>query len=107
MKTQKDMSKAKGSVSDHKPTPWVLRDTSHESHTEITKDGDPIGVVFNGLFGDGSSGEANAAFIVRAVNAHDLLLSALHSVINSCPARKEYDDIVAIAEKAIAKAEGK
>lgn len=45
--------------------------------------------------------------VVRAVNVHDLLCSALRSIINSCPATKEYDDIVAIAEKAIARAEGK
>lgn len=48
---------------------------------------------------------ANAAFIVEAVNAHDVLISALHSIVNSCPATKEYDDIVAIAEKALSKAE--
>lgn len=57
----------------HTPTPWHSRGTAgHEMHGQHSiwgEDGKDIAIVYDG--------EANAACIVRAVNAHEALIQAL------------------------------
>ena len=70
------------------PIPWNANGRWLE--TDVT-----IGVVEN---------VQDAAFIVRAVNAHDDLLELAHAI---CDWSKNRKDILLLAKVAIAKAEGK
>ncbi len=94
----------------HTPTPW---------HTEQASDGH-----FMIHETEGKSGvheislahvkeERNAAFIVRAVNAHEELLATCQALISELRWTSKngqfpgMDKVIAEADKAIAKAEGK
>lgn len=74
--------------------PWMLAHTSHGSHTEITKDHSVIGVVFNGVFEDGSTGLANARLIALAPEMVELLRLSLHKWSPAIA-----DDIAKLLEK--------
>jgi hypothetical protein len=71
----------------HTPTPWKVNDCRDSGWMDnaiyIAKDsGENLARVYK----DYGNVEANAAFIVRAVNAHDELvakLSAVQSILNS------------------------
>lgn len=77
------------SKADHTPTPWmILEDGFHEEQLEITSadraqnDMSEIAVVDVGFGGEFQAEQhANAAFIVRAVNAHDALVAALKDAL--------------------------
>ncbi|CUW85647.1 hypothetical protein N5C66_03720 [Rhizobium pusense] len=90
----------------HTPTPWFL----NEAQDFVKGDGRHIAVLFDGTPTSPTVKErkSNAAFIVRACNAHDELLAALKA------ARDFHDwnesSVSATARQvvvAIAKAEGK
>jgi hypothetical protein len=63
-------------MSEHTPTPWMaLPDESgHETYVVGPKSDHPVADC---QFGFGSEDNANAAFIVKAVNNHDALVRAL------------------------------
>lgn len=71
----------------HTPTPWAVEDPFGPEQYSIVQDGlaaydwqfiahVPVGNLVDGEF-PRMQAEANAAFIVRAVNSHDALVSAL------------------------------
>lgn len=63
----------------HTPTPWIVENNGSARSVPIFKDQDHIASVWN--VGEGHGGRhANAAHIVKCVNAHDALVSALKSV---------------------------
>lgn len=72
-------------MSDHTPLPWQMRDSDHCPEEIVANvDGDffvPVCVVH-----EGPQWHADAALIVRAVNNHDELLSALVNLVASAPA---------------------
>lgn len=113
-------------TSSHTPTPWMIRpDELQEGSFQIRhetpfyRDNMLVASVIartvdNIAEEHGGSQEANAAFIVQAVNSHEELLEAMKEFVNAYPgnrvatlgngqARQSYDRFV----KAIAKAEGK
>lgn len=73
----------------HTPTPWGFNRHSGPRDVTIKRDhfvvgapikgggGDGVAIVFGPERGNESPSDANAAFIVRAVNAHDALVEAL------------------------------
>lgn len=78
----------------HTPTPWRYAPTPQmreEPHYHIFTDPStfpPVASVwFNALASEGRSigeAEANAAFIVRACNAHDTLVEGLRAILAQC-----------------------
>lgn len=120
------------SESKRTPGPWTVEDRRHAAlkNVRIVADYHPVAEVFDvhqrdyqGSFTGNHAaadavdavGLANAAFIVRAVNAHDDLLAALRSISDraSCAphddadeANKEFSRILLTARAAIAKAQG-
>lgn len=114
----------------HTPTPWKLYQGHYMGPLEIVTDrtGKPndnfqeltIGEVRSTIWeSDNDSAwqrtKANAAFIVRAVNAHEELLRAAHAALNlsveRAESRKKWtvrdQQVHEMLEKAIARAEGK
>lgn len=92
----------------HTPTPWKLYKGANSTLApSIGTDFDEIAPMF------GSSREdyANAAFIVRAVNAHEELVKIsrdlMFSVQRLANGETLYSQLLKDAAKAIAKAEGK
>jgi len=57
----------------HTPTPWTVQQSDHVGGLLIK----PVPGQVVAQCDEGSEMEANAAFIVRAVNAHDDLVAAL------------------------------
>ena len=57
----------------HKPTPWKILNTNH---TIVSKNNECI-AEYNNRRWSHDQCQANAAFIVRAVNSHDALVEAL------------------------------
>lgn len=106
-------------MSAHTPTPWSLSDSqlpkaiygSARQHIHAgpkETQGNTIAIVSLGGLG-GTSGkiediEANAAYIVRAVNSHEELVAALKEIHHSIPSATHLHEIVT---SAIAKAEGR
>lgn len=68
---------------EHTPTPWKVQMVKEwGQEVEYPQVVTPDGIICNGLsLIPGFSREANAAFIVRAVNSHDALLEALTNVM--------------------------
>jgi hypothetical protein len=95
----------------HTPTPWILYE--RKNGPDILANGGDELIVEGGHAGQ--DWEANAAFIVRAVNAHDNLLFALKGLRNAIVFEqgngylKDYTEgftrAFDAAQKAIAKAE--
>jgi len=85
----------------HTPTPWKVTTTNEVWMSSVCgSDGDEIAQCFKFK----NESEANAAFIVRAVNSHEELLEAAKSLIKYGVVGDEYKEQV---RQAIAKAEGK
>lgn len=68
---------------EHTPTPWVLKRSTmpHDGEYDFSINASDVRVLAE-VFGRDADGgrppaEANAAFIVRAVNAHDDLVATL------------------------------
>jgi hypothetical protein len=97
----------------HTPTPWkAIRSSSFWDIDPVNrKDGDPhsIGNVCSSD-PDDSTGlqEANAAFIVKCVNAHDELVKALESALKNLRHhsgdRPDFDEVFAPEIAALTKA---
>ena len=83
-------------IPSHTPTPWKVGE-----EYEILG---PNEKVVATTYHNRPEVEANAAFIVRAVNAHEELLEALRYVVDS---GESYERVQEIAVQAIAKAEGR
>lgn len=85
----------------HTPTPWQ---TDQDGFIESMA-GTYIAEVSSDS--DKAEAQADAEFIVRAVNSHEELLDALERIVVECNLDDAMLDVVRqIAEKAIAKAEG-
>jgi len=77
----------------HTPTPWEVGRNTHEIPGIWTKRGKVV-VLFGGQNGEDDhgmpkyektdKGEANAAHIVKCVNAHDQLVAALRTQRDTC-----------------------
>lgn len=84
----------------HTPTPWSAELVKDQTYR--IQDLKKCNVLGTGL------NQANAAFIVRAVNAHEELLGAsklvLEIIANGCEVTPH---IASVLDKAIAKAEGR
>lgn len=86
----------------HTPTPWKLDDTRPMVYV-MGADGETIA-----SFDRRSIEEANAAFIVRAVNAHEELLFACKEAADAIYGWDEPDNpILPLLKKAIDNVEGK
>lgn len=96
----------------HTPTPWIVSKRNagaiplHFQPPEVLgRNGDMCVAT---QLGNGKEAEANAEFIVRAVNSHDALVAALETLLQKCRVRNgqlELDQ--ARAALALAKGEGK
>lgn len=75
------------SSSERTPLPWVATDHGHA--TTIRADQHSMGKPIAEIWDNGDNRSANAAFIVKAVNAHDKLVEALEEISNMCPATAE------------------
>ncbi len=73
----------------HTPVPWTL--FSSNGVIEVQEEGSPVPVVNWHGFDDSSrpadEHEANAEFIVRAVNNHDDLVAVLTWLIGACKSK--------------------
>lgn len=58
---------------EHTPTPWTIGEFQENSFINQR----PINPAIGAVYGDENQTLVNAAFIVRAVNAHDALVEAL------------------------------
>jgi len=86
----------------HAPTPWHLASTADGYFTCIERDDRLIARCGSSDF---LQAERDAAFVVRAVNAHEELIDTLRMVIEDLQ-EDEYGYLIKMAEQAIAKAEG-
>lgn len=90
----------------HTQLPWVQ---THKGGS-ITSPSKPRSTIIydEGLF-DGEEGEANAEFIVRAVNSHYELLEALKECVEELNGANAHRNITCYVKgrQAIAKAEGR
>lgn len=88
----------------HTPTPWFFTEENFEGLNSIRE-------KEHGLRVAQARSEANAAFIVRAVNAHDALVSVIREMKDMIASKntlsKWEDNWLAAAVAAIAKAEGR
>lgn len=64
---------------DHTPPPWRV---TRNGSIIAGDDSDPVGVAEGSRYGT-KEAEANAALIVRAVNHHDKLVSALRGLLDT------------------------
>lgn len=95
----------------HTPTPWILRETDHQCIEIMAKSNREgqlmklIGEVYGTHYPDilNEEAEANAAFIVQAVNTHEELVNACKSFLDPMTTIEEK---VMIAKKTITKAQG-
>lgn len=94
----------------HTPTPWEWVGDRAQGFILLGPDGS-IGEVYICAEPSMCNAQANAAFIVRAVNAHDDLIGALKTIEAAHPhiINRESPSVCVpcVAKKAIAKAEGK
>ncbi len=90
----------------HTPTPWILIDDPKESNV-CHVDG-PTDKEYGMISCYGENRKANAAFIVRAVNAHEELLRVCKMIYESEHEQDKFAEpwMIELGE-AIAKAEGK
>lgn len=83
-------------MSKHTPTPWAMDDT----RLLIRSGGHLVAEAFRdclkSIADREAEAQANAAMIVRAVNAHDALVEALRVIAGG-----GYDDAVLVAERAL------
>lgn len=96
----------------HAPTPWKMR---LDGPSRPTIESDEEGCFIDGFMGSDSERQANAAYIVHAVNSHDEMINLLKESL--CLLRYEFEgtggkdltgvDMFKRIEKAIAKSEGK
>lgn len=96
-------------TTEHTPTPWFAAFNVGPTAAMICQiDGDHVGQLLNRPHND--EFKANAAFIVRAVNAFDAMREALLDIRNSvgCPVgpTPTLEDIARIADNALALANG-
>lgn len=73
--SDKGLERLHKAVTGHTPGPWHLLGTAG-----IAADTDPGWGSLATVWGKGPESEANAKFIVRAVNSHEALLEALEEV---------------------------
>ena len=103
-------------MTNHTPTPWVCGPEYEDGNpTYIHKDGHAIADCSMGY---GVEDDANAAFIVKAVNNHDALVQALQALVDNVndyervnnlspnPPRTECWDTVAHAKRVLADVSG-
>lgn len=94
----------------HTPLPWAVSSLPSAWATEIAR-GDPRGpiILFPSAAASLSVGErqANAAFVVRACNAHYDLLAACKAMVRTGKAPADIDAAYDLMRAAIAKAEGR
>lgn len=87
----------------HTPLPWVL-DHRFAGGVLIHPDDNEFLTVAKVLGFDNDEAKANAAFIVRAVNAHDDLIAALERLLQIVPPNSipfgEADAAYAVLKKA-------
>lgn len=86
----------------HTPTPWMYYENG-----SVGRDKTPmytIGFGIGGMLGE-VVGEANAQFIVKAVNCHEELLEACKKALKHPENREEESEINYILSQAIAHAE--
>jgi len=100
---------------EHTPTPWDLKQIKSTGIIENWSFWAPINAGYD-QFGYFMGDEANAAFIVNAVNSHDALLDALKKIAEGRGtfsldpfkhACNTIEEMIAIANNAISSAEGK
>lgn len=107
----------------HTPTPWkvgMIQEINRGLFRELENGTKPTGILIEEIDDELSDEtpikqhKANAAFIVRAVNCHEELLEALKDIVMHERGECDHDNIeecskvvLKIAERAIAKAEGK
>lgn len=78
----------------HTPTPW-----KHDKRGGQVRSQDDAPIA--------TASYPNAAFIVRAVNAHEELLNEVRSYLNDCENIFKLQETASRLKKVIAKAEGK
>lgn len=88
-------------------TPWEVSQAGENIYIYINVPSEhwPIHNVIANIDDDMGNAEANAAFILRAVNAHEELIQTLKRLRDDFTDRLGYEPIY--ATQAIAKAEGK
>lgn len=113
--------KTKQDTAQHTPTPWYLNVVDGSQLELFAKDEDGSTVctaLVHGPAGEwrtvGPIHEANAAFIIRAVNAHEDLLNCckglaetLEDEFNMLESRVDREEVIASIRRIIAKAEGR
>ena len=98
----------------HTPTPWWLDPSDYPSHGEwhywlvMGEHGviANIGGASQRGAVDMESNRANAHYIVKAVNAHDILVHTLAHLIDECSQASFDSAAVAVARTALARAKG-
>jgi len=97
----------------HTPTPWYTSEGPKDEppaaglaakHPTKPKMKMSIGILFEGYHA--GEAQANAAFIVRAVNAHEELFNTMKALSNNA-FKVPLDQWQTIAKQVIARAEGK
>jgi hypothetical protein len=89
-------------MSTHTPTPW----TTHRHAEGVDLIGPDLGFTIGEIFADpAANAEANAAHIVKCVNAHDELVAALMALRNCklYPASADHDAANRMMHAALAK----
>lgn len=95
----------------HTPTPWIVAarnesDNTIDIRSEEYKDRELVASVTpKPHYADNQ--EANAAYIVKCVNAHDELVSELRDALDELKAKGYTPDVLARGYQALARAEGK
>lgn len=89
-------------ASQHTPTPWKVigREEIWGATEKLIAD------MSHSAYGDGQAIEANATFIVRAVNSHQELLELAHIILRLSFQRGN-TELMRRCKEAIAKAEGR
>ena len=91
----------------HTPTPWLMAVNESEGFSLYGDNGKAYLATIGNYLND----EANAAFIVRAVNSHDKLVALAHNIAflaNSNLGKSEAGKfIIQLANEALAQAKGK
>lgn len=85
----------------HTPTPWRVFTATNGLYIGVGEpNGEGILDAGFGVWREGPEAIANAAFIVKAVNAHDELVAALQALISNLPYQKHRDIALAALAKA-------
>lgn len=94
----------------HTPTPWISEPINYDAYSAAIRIPDPLTSKSNGMGTiahlPGTMAVKNAEFIVRAVNSHEKMLSALKDARMVIAAQNNGNMLVSI-EEAIAQAEVK